>query len=116
MQQQNVLLRRHALGSFRTLLLEISRDPAMLLWLDSNSNVKGKPNENYAREIQELFSLGVGNYTEKDIREAARAFTGWHTEGERFDFIKNLHDDGEKTVHAQTGNWDGEDIVRILLE
>ena len=77
MFRQNDLLRRHALGKFGPFLQEISRDPAMLVWLDSNSNVKGKPNENYARELMELFSLGVGNYTEKDIREAARAFTGW---------------------------------------
>ena len=77
------LLRAHALGKFGPLLQAISRDPAMLVWLDSNSNVKGKPNENYARELMELFSLGVGNYTEKDVREAAPAFTGWRTDGEQ---------------------------------
>ena len=80
MLKQNELLRRHALGKFGPFLLDMSKDPAMLIWLDSNSNVTGKPNENYAREIMELFSLGVGHYTEKDIREAARAFTGWHTD------------------------------------
>jgi uncharacterized protein (DUF1800 family) len=116
MFNQNQLMREYALEKFQPFLLAMSKDAAMLVWLDSNSNVKGKPNENYAREIQELFSLGVGNYTEKDIREAARAFTGWHTEGERFDFVRNLHDDGEKTFHEQTGNWDGEDIVRIIME
>ncbi len=116
MQKQNDLIRRHALGKFGPFLLEMSKDPAMLIWLDSNSNVKGKPNENYAREVMELFSLGVGNYTEKDIREAARAFTGWHTDGSEFKFNPAAHDDGEKTVLDQTGNWDGGDIVRILLQ
>ena len=88
----------------------------MLVWLDSNSNVKGKPNENYARELMELFSLGVGHYTEKDIREAARAFTGWRTDGEGFAFDPRLHDSGPKTVLGQTGAWDGGDVVRIVLE
>jgi uncharacterized protein (DUF1800 family) len=115
MQQQNQLLRTHALGKFGTLLVEISKDPAMLVYLDSNSNVQGKPNENYAREVMELFSLGVGNYTETDIREAARAFTGWHTDDDKFDFVAKLHDTGEKTVLKETGNWNGDDIVRILL-
>ncbi|MGH7174200.1 MAG: DUF1800 family protein, partial [Gemmataceae bacterium] len=87
-----------------------------LVWLDSNSNVKGKPNENYARELMELFSLGVGNYTEKDIREAARAFTGWHTDGEDFRFDARSHDEGTKTVLGQTGAWDGGDVVRIVVE
>jgi hypothetical protein len=73
---QNQALRRHALGRFRPLLADLSRDPAMLVWLDSNRNVKGQANENYAREVMELFTLGVGNYTEADIREAARAFKG----------------------------------------
>src|SRR5207244_11243995 len=77
MFRQNCLLRERALGKFGPFLHAISQDAAMLIWLDSNSNVKGKPNENYAREVKELFSLGVGNYTEKDIRETARAFTGW---------------------------------------
>lgn len=116
MQQQNALLRRYALGSFRTLLLEMSRDPAMLLWLDSNSNVKGKPNENFARELMELFSLGVGHYTEKDVQEAARAFTGWHTAGGEFVVNPAQHDAGSKTVFGKTGDWDGGDIVRLVLE
>ena len=88
----------------------------MLVWLDSNSNVKGQPNENYARELMELFSLGVGHYTEKDIREAARAFTGWRTDGSGFAFDARLHDGGTKTVLGQTGTWDGGDVVRIVLE
>jgi hypothetical protein len=115
MFRQNVLLRTHALGRFGPMLQAVSRDPAMLVWLDSNSNVKGKPNENYARELMELFSLGVGNYAEKDIREAARAFTGWHTDGIGFRFNPALHDDGSKTVLGKTGNWDGGDVVQIVL-
>jgi len=113
---QNCLLREHALGRFGPLLQAISRDGAMTVWLDSNSNVKGKPNENYARELMELFSLGVGHYNEKDIREAARAFTGWRTDGVGFAFDAHLHDSGTKTVLGQTGAWDGGDVVRIVLE
>ena len=87
----------------------------MLVWLDSNANIKGQPNENYARELMELFSLGVGNYAEKDIREAARAFTGWHTAGEGFTFNVSMHDAGSKTVLGRTGTWNGDDVVRIVL-
>jgi hypothetical protein len=116
MFRQNCLLRAHALGKFGPFLQAMSKDGAMLVWLDSNSNVKGKPNENYARELMELFSLGVGNYTEKDIREAARAFTGWHTDGNGFRFNARAHDGGTKTVLGQTGAWDGSDVVRIVLE
>jgi uncharacterized protein (DUF1800 family) len=116
MKQQNLLLRKHALGKFGPFLLEVSKDPAMLVWLDSNSNVKAHPNENYAREVMELFSLGVGNYTEHDVREAARAFTGWHTAADRFSFNRLQHDDGVKTVLGRTGNWDGGDVVRIVVE
>jgi uncharacterized protein (DUF1800 family) len=115
MYRQNCLLRKHALGKFGPFLQDISKDGAMLVWLDSNSNVKAHPNENYAREVMELFSLGVGNYKEKDIREAARAFTGWHTDGEGFEFNARVHDTGSKTVLGQTGNWNGDDVVRILL-
>jgi uncharacterized protein (DUF1800 family) len=115
MFRQNCLLREHALGKFGPFLQAMSKDGAMLVWLDSNSNVKGRPNENYARELMELFSLGVGHYTEKDVREAARAFTGWHTDGEAFEFEPRLHDDGSKTVLGQTGKWNGEDVVRIVL-
>jgi len=116
MVRQNILLRKHALGKFGPFLLEMSKDPAMLIWLDSNSNLKGHPNENYAREVMELFSLGVGNYTEKDIQEAARAFTGWHTDGEAFEFNARAHDDGEKSVLGTKGNLDGGDVVGILLK
>ncbi|HUR53767.1 MAG TPA: DUF1800 family protein, partial [Gemmataceae bacterium] len=116
MLQQNQLLRTHALGKFGPFLHAMGRDAAMLVWLDSNSNVKGAPNENYAREVMELFSLGVGNYTEKDIREAARAFTGWHTDGHGFKFNAAQHDGGSKTIFGKTGNWDGGDVVPMLLE
>jgi uncharacterized protein (DUF1800 family) len=112
---QNKLLRRHAMARLRPFVLEVSKDPAMLIYLDSNSNVKGAPNENYARELMELFTLGVGNYTEKDIREAARAFTGWHTDGDEFSFEKSLHDDGVKTVLGKTGKLDGGDVVDACL-
>jgi hypothetical protein len=115
MFRQNCLLRAHALGRFGPLLQRVSKDDAMLVWLDSNSNVQGRPNENYARELMELFSLGVGHYTERDIREAARAFTGWHTDGHSFRFSARLHDTGAKTVLGQTGNWNGDDVVRIVL-
>jgi uncharacterized protein (DUF1800 family) len=115
MFRQNVLLRQHALGKFGPFLQDVSRDGAMLVWLDSNSNVKGKPNENFAREVMELFSLGVGNYTEKDIREAARAFTGWQVRDNQFRFDARLHDEGQKTVLGKTGNWNGDDVVRIIL-
>jgi uncharacterized protein (DUF1800 family) len=115
MFRQNYLIRWHALARFGPLLREMSRDGAMLVWLDSNSNVKGRPNENYARELMELFSLGVGNYTEKDIREAARAFTGWHFDGEGYEFNAAVHDDEPKTVLGRTGNHNGDDVVKIVL-
>lgn len=117
MVRQNCLLRQHALGRFGPLLQAISRDPAMMVWLDSSSNTKGQPNENYARELMELFSLGVGHYGEQDIREAARAFTGWRVDDAgNFAFDANRHDDGLKSVLGQTGPWDGSDVVRIVLE
>lgn len=116
MFRQNQLLRKHALAKFGPLLMDVGRDPAMLLWLDSNSNVKGKPNENYGRELLELFGLGVGNYTERDVKEAARAFTGWTTAGGEYVFVDSLHDGGEKRVLGRTGNFNGDDVVRIVLE
>ncbi len=116
MLRQCDLMRRHALGSFRTMLQEISRDPAMMIWLDTRLSKKGMPNENYARELMELFSLGIGHYTEKDIREAARAFTGWEIRGQDVVFKPEQHDTGDKTVLGQTGNWKDEDIVRICLD
>jgi uncharacterized protein (DUF1800 family) len=112
---QNQTFRRHALGHFRPLLADVSRDPAMLVWLDSNRNVKGQANENYAREVMELFTLGTGHYTETDIREGARAFTGWHTDGDKFTFAARFHDGGEKKFLGQGGAWDGTDVQRIIL-
>ncbi len=113
---QYELMRRHALGSFRTLLQEMSKDPAMMVWLDTSLSKKGMPNENYARELMELFSLGIGHYTEQDIREAARAFTGWEIRDSQAVFNSAQHDEGVKAVLGQTGNWTGADIVRICLE
>src|SRR5207248_10558849 len=91
-------------------------DPAMMVWLDTQASKKGMPNENYARELMELFSLGIGHYTEKDIREAARAFTGWTIENGKAVFKADQHDASAKTVLGQTGNWRGSDIVRICLD
>ncbi len=114
MQQQNDLLREHALGDFSKLLLEISRDPAMLIYLDSVSNRKSHPNENYAREIMELFALGEGNYSEQDIRELARCFTGWEIKRKKFRFNRYQHDSGTKTVLGTTGTLSGENGVAII--
>src|SRR4051794_351109 len=110
------LMHRHALGNFRELLQEMSKDPAMMVWLDTNLSKKGMPNENYARELMELFSLGIGNYTEQDIREAARAFTGWEVRDGKAYFNTSQHDAAEKTVLGRAGKWKGEDVVRICLE
>jgi uncharacterized protein (DUF1800 family) len=110
------LMYRHALGNFRMLLQEMSKDPAMMVWLDTSLSKKGMPNENYARELMELFSLGIGHYTEKDIREAARAFTGWEIKDGKGVFNARQHDDTEKTVLGKTGHFLGEDIVAICLE
>lgn len=116
MLAQNELIRQHALGKFQPLVLGMARDPAMLLWLDSATNKKAHPNENFAREVMELFCLGLGCYTEDDIKEAARAFTGWEVRHREFTFNDFQHDEGDKSVLGQRGNWNGEDIVRILLE
>ncbi|GBC95946.1 hypothetical protein HRbin16_01746 [bacterium HR16] len=114
---QNETFRRLALGSFRDMLLAVSRDPAMLLWLDNHLNRKGKPNENYARELLELFTMGIGNYTEQDVKEAARAFTGWTLRPRAgFQFVPAQHDDGEKVFLGQRGNFDGTDIIDILVK
>ncbi len=117
MYRQNVLLREHALGNFATLLHAVSKDPAMIIYLDSATNRKDKPNENFAREVMELFTLGEGNYTEADIREAARAFTGWSLEQDTMEFRNRpfLHDSGDKTVLGQRGRFDGDDVLDILL-
>jgi len=115
MLQQNELLRTHAFGDFSQLLLEISRDPAMLVYLDSATNRKAHPNENFAREIMELFCLGEGNYSEADIRELARCFTGWEIRRNEFRFNRFQHDTGTKSILGQTGNFKGEDGVQIVL-
>ena len=110
------LMRRHAQGSFTELLQGMSKDPAMLVWLDGKGSKKGNPNENYAREVMELFSLGIGHYTEMDIREAARAFTGWDVVAGKAVFKSSDFDDGIKTILGQTGRFGTEDAVRICLE
>ncbi|MHC4222960.1 MAG: DUF1800 domain-containing protein [Planctomycetota bacterium] len=104
------------LTRFPALLEVVTRDPAMIRWLDNETNRKGHANENFAREVFELFTLGDGNYTERDIQEAARAFTGWHILRDRFHFSRVLHDDGRKTVLGQTGAFWGEDVLRIATE
>jgi uncharacterized protein (DUF1800 family) len=121
MHQQNALLRAHALGSFPTLALAVSKDPAMLLWLDGNANRKAAPNENYGRELLELFTLGIGNYTERDVEEVARAFTGWNLTPRQagpqsFQFNPRQHDAGPKTILGRTENWNGDDALRIILD
>ncbi|MEM7467721.1 MAG: DUF1800 domain-containing protein [Pseudomonadota bacterium] len=115
MHQQLTLFQREGLGNFRTLLIGVAQDPAMLAFLDAGVNVKGKPNENFAREIMELFTMGVGNYTEHDIREAARAFTGWNFQGLEFHVDPSLHDDGTKDVLGNKGNFNGVEVIDIIL-
>ena len=115
MARQMATFDRLGLGTFDELLLAVSRDPAMIRWLDNDTNVKGRPNENYARELFELFALGRGNYTEQDIKEAARAFTGWHLRGESFRFLQGAHDKGDKTVFGKRGRFGGEDIVAMTV-
>jgi len=117
--QQKLLdiLRQNALGNFGTLLSEVSKTAAMLAFLNNQQNRKQSPNENFAREVMELFTLGRGNYTEKDIKEAARAFTGWGFDlGGEFVFRQQFHDTGNKTIFGKTGNFDGDDVIAMLLE
>lgn len=116
MLEQNDLLRAKSRGRFEDLVRAISRDPAMLIWLDSTSNRRIRPNENYARELMELFCLGVGNYTEQDVKEVARAFTGWEVLGEKFVFNGPQHDRGVKSFLGRSGNFDGDDAIKIILE
>ena len=113
--RQNQLFRANALGNFRTLTLAVSRDPEMLRYLNGNQNYKAHPNENYGRELMELYTCGIGNYTEDDVKAAARAFSGWNMRGGEFHFNPNQHDDGPKTFLGKTGNWNGDDIVDILV-
>jgi uncharacterized protein (DUF1800 family) len=118
MYAQAALFRDKGLGKFDDLLGGVARDPAMIFWLDNNTNRRGHPNENWGREVMELFTIGIGNYTETDVKEVARAFTGWSAtrsaDGGAFRFVRNQHDGGSKTVLGTTGNLDGDDVLRIL--
>lgn len=110
-------IRKNALGNFKDLLFEVSQSPAMLNFLNNQQNKKDHPNENFAREVMELFTMGRGNYTEKDVREGARAFTGWSYDKEgNFKERKNQHDEGIKTFLGKTGNFNGADALNIILE
>ncbi|KRF35857.1 DUF1800 domain-containing protein [Paenibacillus sp. Soil787] len=118
MVRQNELFRSHALGSYRDLLLAVGTDPAMMIWLDVGDNRKGSPNENYAREVMELFTLGRGHYSEQDVKEAARSFTGWRYDRDKDQpaFNPNQHDSGLKSILGVQGNMDEGDIVEVLLK
>jgi uncharacterized protein (DUF1800 family) len=117
MKQQNDLFRAQGLGSFHDLILNISKDPAMLIWLDGRQNHKSAPNENYGRELMELFTLGIGNYTEDDVKAAARAFTGWGLDQTmQFIFRPADHDASQKTFLGQTGAFNGDDVINIILQ
>jgi len=115
MLRQNEMLRRNAEGTLRALLVGILKDPAMLVYLDNGENVKAHPNENFGRELLELFTMGVGHYTERDVREAARAFTGWTNDVLAFRFDDAQHDFGGKTFLGRTGPLDGTDIIDTIL-
>ena len=110
------LFQQHGTGNFRDLTVAVAQDPAMLSFLDAGVNVKGASNENFAREIMEIFTMGVGHYTETDIREAARAFTGWNYVDLKFVVNKDQHDDGEKTFLGHTGRLDGVEVIDIIMQ
>jgi uncharacterized protein (DUF1800 family) len=116
MLAQYRLVQEHALGSFATMLVGMGTDPAMLVWLDTNTSTKAAPNENYARELMELFSLGIGNYTEADIRQAAKAFTGYEIKDGKGTFNRRQHDASEKAVFGKKGKFTGEDIAKLCLD
>ncbi|PKB64101.1 MAG: hypothetical protein BZY80_04195, partial [SAR202 cluster bacterium Io17-Chloro-G2] len=127
MLEQLVMFRKFGMGNYRDMLLEVSRNPAMIFWLDNNENHRDAVNENWGRELLELFSMGVSNYTEVDVREASRAFTGWTIMPKlprqpfgrfpwRFQYLGEDHDDGEKTFLGHTGNLNGEDIIDIIVK
>ena len=117
MYRQNALLRRESLGNFATLLHAMAKDPAMLVWLDNARSRREAPNENFAREVMELFTLGEGHYGERDVKEAARAFTGWSLQPASATFVYRpmWHDGGEKTVLGETGKLDGDEVLDVLL-
>lgn len=112
----NQIFRKEGLGNFKNLVTRVGQSPAMLIYLDNMRNNKRKPNENWARELMELFTLGIGNYQEKDIKEAARAFTGWTHHQGTFVHNRRQHDEGTKTFLGKTGPWEGQDIIDILFE
>ena len=116
MLQQIELFERGATGNVRDLAIKVAQTPAMLYFLDAQYNVKGAPNENFAREVMELFTMGVGNYTEKDVRECARAFTGWYFDDLAFRVNADKHDTGVKQFLGKSGNFDGTDVIRIIFE
>jgi uncharacterized protein (DUF1800 family) len=116
MLRQNELFRTHAMRRFGPLVHEISKDPAMLIYLDSATNRKSHPNENYAREVMELFCLGEGHYSEEDVRALARCFTGWEIRNQQFGFNRYQHDGGEKTILGRSGNFGGEEGIEMILE
>jgi uncharacterized protein (DUF1800 family) len=116
MQAQNDLFRKYAHAPFGELLATVVHQGAMLQWLDADKNIAGKPNENLARELMELFTLGIGNYTEADVQESARALTGWKVVADEFRFDAKLHDDGSKTILGSTGNHDGDALLKILTD
>jgi uncharacterized protein (DUF1800 family) len=116
MKRQNESLRKLALAPFGELLGSLAQDPALLSWLDAPQNRKGHANENLARELMELFTLGIGNYTERDVKEAARALTGWSVHQGEFRELSAVHDDGEKEILGDLGKHTGDDLVRILLD
>ncbi|MDP6467758.1 MAG: DUF1800 domain-containing protein [Pirellulaceae bacterium] len=116
MRRQNEILRECARKPFGEILTRVVKDPAILIWLDADSNRKQHPNENLARELMELFSLGVGNYTEDDVKEASRALAGWTTKKGQLSFVEEYHDDGEKTFLGKNGNFAGDDVLQTVLE
>jgi uncharacterized protein (DUF1800 family) len=116
MLKQNLMFRANAAGDLRALLVGILKDPGMLVYLDNGENVKAHPNENFGRELLELFTMGVGNYSEKDVREAARSFTGWTNDALTFKFDAEQHDAGAKTFLGKSGPFNGEDIIDIILQ
>ncbi len=127
MHTQVQLFREHGTGNYRELLLRLAMDPAMIFWLDNQENHKRAPNENWGRELLELFSMGVGNYTEEDVLECSRAFTGWTFSGQitgiqlgpipwKFEYRPENHDNGVKTFLGQSGNFNGEDIIDIIVQ
>ena len=116
MMQQIDLFERGATGNLRDLTIKVAQNPAMLYFLDAQYNVKGAPNENFAREVMELFTMGVGNYSEKDVRECARAFTGWYFDNLTFKVDPEKHDAGVKTFLGRTGNFDGVEVLKIIFE